>query len=99
MDGKHLIGLVLLVMGCFGATVLACFSKRLRDLYFLMMIFFAPATELMNINFLSRDFYRGTTRGIEISCIDVLSVSLLVSMVLFPRRGEKRVFWPASFGL
>ena len=66
--------------------------------FFVAMIVLAPMTEDFDINFLSRDFYRGTTRGIEISLVDVLSVSLLISSVLFPRRGQSRFFWPASFG-
>jgi hypothetical protein len=63
------------------------------------MIFLAPMTENYDVNFWSRDFYRGTTRGIEISLVDVLSLSLLVSAILAPKRGESRGFWPAGFGL
>jgi hypothetical protein len=99
MGNKYAIGFVLLVIATFGGTMVTCFSKRLRDLFFVAMIVLAPMTEDYDINFLSRDFYRGTTRGIEISLVDVLSVSLLISAMLFPRRDQKRFFWPASFGL
>ena len=44
--------------------------------------------------------YRGTTRGFEFSLVDILSISLLISAVLAPRReGQSRFFWPASFGM
>src|SRR5436190_3508391 len=62
------------------------------------MIFLAPMTEDFDINFVSRDFYRGTTRGFEFSLVDILSISLLVSGLLVPRRGQSRAFWPASLG-
>lgn len=99
MGNKYVIGFALLVMATFGGAVVTCFSKRLRDLFFVGMILLAPMTEDLDINFMSRDFYRGTTRGIEISLVDVLSISILVSSILFPRQGQRRMFWPASFGL
>jgi hypothetical protein len=98
MGNKYLIGAVLMLIGTGGGVLLTCISKRVRDFFFVAMIFLAPMTEDYDINFLSRDFYRGTTRGIEISLVDILSISLLVSSVLFPRRGQSRFFWPASFG-
>jgi len=99
MGSKYLLGFALLVVATFGGVVVACFSKRLRDLFFVGMILLAPMTENYDINFMSRDFYRGTTRGIEISLVDVLAISILVSSILFPRQGQRRMFWPASFGL
>src|SRR2546430_829705 len=95
---KH-VTTILLFVATFGGIVVTCFSKRLRDLFFIGMILLAPMTEDYDINFMSRDFYRGTTRGIEISLVDVLSISILVSSILFPRAGQRRMFWPASFGL
>jgi hypothetical protein len=47
----------------------------------------------------SREWYRGTSRGFEISVLDILALSLLVSSVLVHRREDSRGFWPASFGL
>ena len=56
-------------------------------------------TEDCDINFVSRDFYRGTTRGFEFSLVDILSISLLLSALLVPRRDQSRGYWPASLGL
>src|SRR4051812_47659434 len=99
MGSKYILGLVLLLIATFGGVIVTSFSKRLRDLFFVGMILLAPMTEDLDINFMSRDFYRGTTRGIEISLVDVLSISILISSVLFPRQGQRRCFWPASLGL
>ena len=50
----------------------------------------------LDINFLSREWYRGTTRGIEFSFVDILSIGLLISLGWSRRM---RPYWPASLGL
>jgi hypothetical protein len=99
MPQKDLIALVLLGCGIAGGVGVACVWKRARDFFFVLMIFLSPMTEFVDVNFVSRDWYRGTTRGFEVSLVDVLSLSLLGALVLAPRRGQSRGFWPASFGL
>src|SRR5213594_3914642 len=99
MEQKDFLGLVLAAVGIFGGVLLACFWKRARDFFFVAMVVLAPMTEDYDINFVSRDWYRGTTRGFEFSLVDILSISLLVSAVLLPRSGHKRAYWPASLGL
>jgi hypothetical protein len=99
MDKKDLIGIALLLCGGCGGIVLTCLSQRIRDVFFFLMVTLSAVTELVDINFASRDWYRGTTRGFEVSLVDVISLSLLVSAVVRPRTGEKRWFWPASLGL
>jgi len=99
MEKKDLIGLVLLLCGAGGGIMLAFLSHRIRDVFFFLMVTLSAVTELVDINFVSRDWYRGTTRGFEVSLVDIISLSLLVSAVLRPRHGEKRWFWPASLGL
>lgn len=98
MAQKDLIALGLLVAAAGCGMVLACFSQRIRDGIFLLLVFLSAVTERVDVNFVSRDWYRGSTRGFEVSFVDVLSFCLLTSTVLMPRRGERRWFWPASFG-
>jgi hypothetical protein len=98
MEKKDLIALGLLVCGVCGGITLTCLSQRIRDLFFFLMVTLSAVTEYIDVNFVSRDWYRGTTCGFEVSFVDILSVSLLASMILRPRPGEKRWFWPASFG-
>ena len=46
-------------------------------------------TEYVDVNFVSRDWYRGTTRGFEVSFVDVLSLSLLAERDSFGRGRER----------
>src|SRR5437879_4117447 len=98
MDVKTLFGLTVIPAGFLAGILLACFSSRIRDLFFVMLVSLSPLIERLDINYVSREWYRGTSRGFEISILDILSLSLLVSSILSPRRGESRGFWPPSFG-
>lgn len=98
MQFKDLIGLAVIAGGVLGGTVVATLSHRARDLFFIAMICLAPMTELYDVNFVSRDFYRGTVRGFEFSVVDILSISLVLAMFLAPRRGESRLYWIPSSG-
>jgi hypothetical protein len=96
---KGLFGLTMVPAGVFGAALLACLFKRIRDLYFVLLIVLLPLIERLDVNFVSRDWYRGTSRGFEVSLLDPLVIGLLVGSMAAPRRGESRGYWPASFGL
>ncbi len=98
MDLKTLFGLTVLPASFFAAILLACLSKRVRDVFFVLLIWTSPLIERLDINYVSRAFYRGTSRGFEAAIPDVFAVALLVSSVLVPRRGESRGYWPASLG-
>jgi hypothetical protein len=99
MGFKALFGLTVVPAAIVGGCVMACVSRRIRDLFFVLLVFLSPMIERVDVNFVSREWYRGTSRGFEFSILDILSISLLVSAVLFPRRGEARWYWPASLGL
>jgi hypothetical protein len=98
MQPKDFIGLVLAAIGVLSGVAILSVWRRGRDFAFVAMLLLAPMTEDYDINFVSRDFYRGTTRGFEFSLVDILSISLLLSGLLVPRRGQSRGYWPASFG-
>jgi len=99
MGFKALFGLTVIPAAILGGSVMACASRRVRDAFFVLLVFLSPMIELVDVNFVSREWYRGTSRGFEFSILDILSISLLVSAVLFPRKGEARAYWPASLGL
>lgn len=98
MELKELVALGLIFMSVPVCSALLTYWRRGRDFAFFVLVFGAMITERLDINFVSREWYRGTTRGFEISFLDILSVSLLVAMWLRPRKGESRFFWPASLG-
>jgi hypothetical protein len=98
MPFKDLIGLILLGMGSAGGILLASLSRAARDTFFVLMIGLAPMTEYFDVNFVSRNFYRGTVRGFEVSLVDVLAVSVLVSAIIRPRLNEERAYWAPGLG-
>src|SRR5258705_6823794 len=98
METKDLVGLILIPFALLGGTIALSWSQRLRDIAFFLMVSAAVISERLDINFLSRQWYRGTTRGIEVSFIDVLAFSILVSMLLVPPPRQKRIYLPARFG-
>jgi len=64
-----------------GAGIIAaCISKRIRDLFFVLLVTLSPLIERLDLNYVSREWYRGTSRGFEVAVLDVLSLSLLVEL-------------------
>lgn len=98
MQFKDLIGFAIILGGVSLGVILACLSQRARDALFLVMVWLSPMTELYDVNFVSRDFYRGTVRGFEVGLVDVCSLSVLLSAMLVPRKGERRFYWAPSLG-
>ena len=88
MEQKDLIALALLLSGACGGILLASLSERIRDTFFFLLVTLSAVTEYVDVNFVSRDWYRGTTRGFEVSLVDVISISLLASAILRPRPRE-----------
>ena len=99
MDYKALFGWTVVPGSLVAGTVLACLSQRVRDLYFLLVLFLVPVVERVDVNFVSREWYRGTARGFEVSIPGMLALCLLLSMLLVPRRGERRAYWVPSLGV
>lgn len=99
MESKYILAAAYLSIAAFGGVVAACLSKRIRDVFFFLLVTMSAVTEQWDVNFVSREWYRGTTCGFEISLVDVFALSLLVSAVLLPREGEKRFYLPGSLGL
>src|SRR6267143_5134555 len=98
METKDLIALFLIPVALLGGTTVLTYSQRLREVGFFFMVAAFVISDKLDVNFLSRQWYRGTTRGIEVSFVDILAFSILVSMILAPRLGQKRFYWPASLG-
>lgn len=77
-----------LFASCFAVPIgvlLASQFPRLRDLVFMATMFSLTALMLFamfDINFLGREWYRGTSRGIQITIIDLLALILFFSVVL-----------------
>ena len=95
---KDLIGVVVLMLATAGATLGMIVSQRLREAALFVIAAGAVLTERLAINFYDAYWYRGTTRGFEVTFVDILAFALLVSTVLRPRHGQERFYWPAGLG-
>src|SRR5206468_10808754 len=95
-EEKDFIALTLLLAAPCAAVLIACISQRVRDLFFFLLVTLSAVTERVDINFVSRDWYRGTTRGFEVSLVDVVSISLLIACFHFPRADGQRAYWPTA---
>jgi hypothetical protein len=99
MDTKTLFGLTVVPLAILGGIIAATASRRLRDLFFFLLVLFAINIQHMDVNFMSREWYRGTTRGFEFSCLDPLAIGIFFGCLLRPPPGQRRFYWPASLGL
>jgi hypothetical protein len=99
METKHLLALIILLVLTCGSVSLALLSHRIRAVMFFLLVFGTIYTERMDVNFFGDYWYRGTSRGVEISLLDVLTFSILVAELLAPRFRQKRWFWPVGLGL
>lgn len=83
---------------------LAMTFHRIRDYVFMLLVigtcqpyslFGFPA----DLNLRSLEWYRGSTRGFEISYLDMLALILIFSSILSRQREGIRLFWPPSLGI
>ena len=98
METKDILALMLLAVALMGCVGLTCISQRAREVAFFLMTALAVVSDRFDVNFFSRWWYRGSTRGVEISFIDVIALSVFISSFLFPRSGFSRWRWPAGLG-
>ncbi len=98
MELKDLTALFLIAVAISGGVLATCLSQRARDAAFFLLIFCSAITDRLDVNFVTRYWYRAATRGFEFSLVDILAISLLISSLLLPRPGHRRWFWPASLG-
>ena len=78
-------------------------NPRALNLVFIALVFGTTQPESLfglptDINFLSREWYRGSTRGIEISYVDLLALILLFSSLTARAREGVKYFRPPSYG-
>lgn len=91
MEIKHAIFLLgLTVVLTIGRAVCARYAL-LRDACAFLLVSGTTRAEMLDINFISREWYRGTTRGIEVSWLDLVWILLLISM---PRDERKKTWLP-----
>src|SRR5436190_2470725 len=98
MQQKDIIALTILPVALAATTAIVCMSRRARAIAFFLLASCLVACTRLDVNFLSHEWYRGTTRGIEVSFVDMLSFGIVFSSLFFPLPGQRRFYWPASLG-
>src|SRR5687768_15819087 len=97
LETKDVAAILLLLFAIPAGSLVACASYRIREVMFFLMVVVAVIPGPLDINFVSRFwYYRGTTRGFEVSVVDVFGFCLLAASLLRPAPGQKRIYWPAS---
>ena len=99
MSPAHALALAAIPFATLAGAIAACWSRTIRDLFFFAMVSLAVYAERMEVNFFSAAWYRGTTRGIQITLIEMLAFGLLMGCWMGRRDEERPRFWPASLGL
>ncbi len=88
MELKHAIFLVGFAVALTVGRAMCVRNARLRDACAFLLVFGTTRSDLIDINFISREWYRGTTRGVEVSWLDLLWIMLLLSVPVAERRRE-----------
>jgi hypothetical protein len=97
-EDKNFFGLTVLPLAIIFGVLAATASRRVRASFFFLLVVLTVATQHLDVNFISREWYRGTTRGFEFSTVDILALSVLFSSLLRPGEGRLRWYWPPGFG-
>jgi O-antigen ligase len=99
MKASHALALVLIPVLSLLAAVAATWSRQVRDVLFFLMVSLAVLAERLDVNFFSQAWYRGTTRGVQVSLLEIMAFGLLAGCAFSRRDEERRWFWPASLGV
>lgn len=100
MTASHAIALLLIPLLSVAGAALATWSRTVRDAYFFLIVTLAIFSERLDVNFFSQAWYRGTTRGIQFSLLEIFAFGLLAGTLLSRRDDDRpRWFWPGSFGV
>ena len=99
MKPTHMLALVLIPILTISGAAGATWSQRVRDVFFFAMVSLAVFSERMDVNFFSEAWYRGTTRGVQVTLVEILAFGLLIGCLAGRRGPDRRLFWPGSLGL
>lgn len=99
METKHIVALILMLVLAFSTFGTLLAWPRLRPAALFALVFGSIISNWMDFNLFGQYWYRGTTRGVEISWVDVIAFGLLAAELITPRYARHRWLWPAGLGL
>ena len=91
-----MVAVVLIPVAAFSGALAAAWSRHVRDVIFFAMVSLAIFSEKMDVNFFSEAWYRGTTRGIQVTLVELLAFGLLFGCWVGQRGTDRRPYWPGS---
>jgi len=104
MEDKHVLFLVGSFLFVPLGILFAMRSTRILNIVFIALVFSTTQPDALfglptDINFMSREWYRGSTRGFEVSLLDLLALILLVGSLSERARNGNKFVKPPSYGL
>jgi len=99
MKPAHAIALMLIPFLTVAGAVAATWSQRVRDVFFFAMVSLAVFAERTDVNFFSEAWYRGTTRGVQVTLLEILAAGLLIGCWLGRRDEARRWFYLVYAGI
>ncbi len=87
---KYMVFWTMLIAGVPAMAVAAASSSRVRGLLFAGLILSTALGDLVGINFVSMEHYRGPDRGFEITLTDLIAVALVAALIV---RCPARLDW------
>jgi hypothetical protein len=80
LEAKHVIFFVFLFLSVPVLTLVWSSSEKAQNFGVFLLLFTMPFNEAAGINFFPDPFYRGTSRGFEITLTDQIDFSILLSV-------------------
>ncbi|PTX90844.1 O-antigen ligase family protein [Opitutus sp. ER46] len=99
IETKQIFALILIVGFGSIAMLAALLWQWVRDAVLFTFVVGVVFIDRLDVSLFGTFWYRGTSRGIDLSLLDVAPLSLLIATLLAPRYARGRFHWPASFGL
>lgn len=86
MEAKHVIFFTFLFLSVPVFTLVWSLSEKAQNFGVFLLLFTMPFNEAAGINFFPEPFYRGTSRGFEITLTDLIAISILLSIYIKRKR-------------
>ncbi len=91
---KYIIFFLALFIGVPLGTAFVRTNRRVEKLVYFLYLFLT--TEIITINFVSREFFTGTSRGFEIGIVDLIGIILYSLILLRSNKNPPRIIPPGA---
>ncbi|MCP4179481.1 MAG: O-antigen ligase family protein [bacterium] len=93
---KYLVFFTVLIVGVPVGFAFAKNNKKIENIILFLTLFFTCRVESETINFISRENYRGTSRGFEITVVDILILILFLLVIHRKKLYKIKILPPCS---